>query len=320
MANNILKSLNSEFSLKNTLEGKKNTIKVSKELKTKRLEKMKEYMEKQTTLRISFDLIGENGDLTYIDNNGITFLLTADSFRITFPEYRADMRSTMLGVPFDVRICDIKRDIVLLQCVKEKCTKTGTHRTEALERVLGYRVYHKKYAFVKGTVTDVTKNQIFVDIFDTGVKGVVPTMHFREIYTRDLRAFYKKGDIISGYVIKKRSRGEGEERNWIISMVELNPDPWENLPDTLTIGSVINIKCIAIPEGKSYFWGSSNVAKGIEIMCDFGSGKCKIEVGHTYRCKIKRLNPKKKIFQAVPFGDKAVGYLKNPVVVKNEEK
>lgn len=314
MKTNTLASYKQQY--KQRIKGRKPLTNEEVQAREKALQHFEKMQKTRALMHCSFDMIDGDGNLIFVDDNQIEYFLSEEDLATAYPTYTKETRSAMLGVPIQVYIKEIQNTRVILESAS--VFVPVEERRKELERILSYRVYHKNYPEIMGTVTEVQPNRVFVDIFDSGVIGIIPTLYFRKEFTRDLRQFFKVGEVITGRVVKKKSRTEGEERHWIISTVKYTQDPWKNIPPNITEDSIINIKCIQIPQGKTYFWGVSNLVPGIEIMSDFGGGKLQIEVGGIYKCKIRKISVEEKKFQVVPFGVVSNRYLNSLTEVKKK--
>lgn len=59
------------------------------------------------------------------------------------------------------------------------------------------------------------------------------------------------------------------------------------------------VKCETLDKKSRWWWGSCDEVKGIELFCDFRKG-VNIYPGGKYKCVIKQVSYKDKMFKVVP--------------------
>lgn len=287
-----------------------------------KLNKLKEYMESQKVLDMFADYSDtETGDLYHYDTTGLIYILKAEDIKKLFPTYVPYGNSYLLGTSFKVTIKEISEDgNILLNPVEcsinneeylkyERNSKSLASHAARLENVLheGIKASGKK-PLIRGTVTSVEKDRIFLDIFDTGVIGVVPVKNYAEQFRRDLRDIVAPGDSLKGVVFAYRAREGESEQHFLVSTADYLSDPWVNAK-RFHVGDVIVVKCVekadTLSAKKQYFWGVSRVLPNIDIMCDYGTKmpSSSIVVGHYYRCKMKDIDLNKHHLKVVPFSE-----------------
>ena len=75
-------------------------------------------------------------------------------------------------------------------------------------------------------------------------------------------------------------------------------DPWTEIVP-LEKGAAITVRCVDKPAGKNYFWGVSDRAPGVEIMC-LNNARLKVLIGATFACEVKDFSPSKRTFIVRP--------------------
>lgn len=290
-----------------------------------KMARLKEYQAEETLLDMYVDYSdSETGVLYHIDSVGIEYVLEVDEIKKLFPAYVPYGNSYLLGTTFKCRIkaIDDSTGKVFLSAV-ECSLSAADYKTlsakgvgskndaERLEKVLfeGLNMPGKQKPVVRGTVVKVEKERIFLDLYDTGVIGVVPVKNYAEQFRRDLRDIVYVGDSLKGVVFAYRARKGESEQHFLVSTADFLGDPWKKIKERFDVGDVIVIKCVEKPPvqqtTKKYFWGLSRVVPGIDIMSDYSTKmpRSAITVGHYYKCKIKEIDVVKQHFKVVPFAE-----------------
>mgnify|MGYP003911193457 CR=1 FL=1 len=278
--------------------------------KAKALEEYLMYEKENKSFTVSFNVANSNGDLEYLMSCGVRLVLEYEVFHSAYQGYGVDTKDLFLSVPLIVRVKEIKGDTIYLESAKRNIYA-------AVRANIEKKLKKGEEVLVHGQVTEVTDRSVKINIFNLGFVGIIPTKYWRKDYTRNLADFVSVGEDISAYIFKHgkiMTENDKKYRPYIMSRIELTPDPWDTISDSIDQDSTIVVKCIEIPNGKTYFWGTSPAAKGIEIMCDFGSGRFPIIKGEFYRCKIRVFDKANKKFQATPFRPVAAQYVEEPVV------
>lgn len=288
----------------------------------KKLKKLEEFMKEGTVLDMFADYSDtQTGDLYHVDNVGITYILKCEDIKTLFPQYIPYGNSYLLGTSFKVTIKEIDDDgnvfLNALECsISEskynQLAKKGSHLADHAERL-------KKTLFtglqeegikplVRGTVVKVERDRIFLDIFDTGLIGVVPVKNYAEQYRRDLRDIVYEGDSLKGVVFAYRARQGESEQRFLISTADYLTDAWA-AARRFKVGDIIIIKCVEKPEKcpttQKYFWGVSRMLPSIDIMSDYSTKipNTSVVVGHYYKCKIKNIDIPRHQLKVVPFAE-----------------
>ena len=131
----------------------------------------------------------QTGDLYHYDDLGIRYMLSADEIKKLFSSYEPYGNSYLLGADFKVKIEDIDYNESLVKLSAISCSMsddlyrkmdTREGRSEGQAIRLG-RVLHnslKSENGEKGTCQrprgKCRKDRIYINIFDTGLIGVIP--------------------------------------------------------------------------------------------------------------------------------------------------
>ena len=163
-----------------------------------------------------------------------------------------------------------------------------------------------KKPLIRGTVTAVEQNRIFIDLFDKGVEACIPVKNYMEVFRRDLRDEVEVGDSLKGVVFAYRAKPGEEEKHFLVSTAGFLPDPWKSEKiRNMKQGDILVVKCIEKPtrEKALYFWGASTMLRGIDIMCDYTTKvpASMVAEGHYFRCKVGTLDRKRKHIKVSPF-------------------
>jgi len=276
----------------------------------KKLRKLKKLADSDESFDMFADYSNhETGDMWHYDSSGILYILSADEIRTLYPSYVPYGSSYLLGQIFKVKIksVDEEEEKVYLSAVScdlsnadylgmsKKYSSLSNH-AERLKSLLFDGIGDgKDKVVVRVTVTEVEKDRIFVDIFDTGIIGVIPVKNYAEQYRRDLRDCVMTGDSLKGVVFAYRAReGSGEPERFLVSTAGFLTDPWKHA-ENFNVGDTIVVKCVEKRDNLSahqqYFFGVSPMLPNIDIMCDFTRKipASKVEEGRYYSCKITEL-------------------------------
>lgn len=317
----LLSTLNSEYRSNRGNSPAKRT-KLDAVSKLKKLEQLK-------ADERSFNMFADysdtqSGDLYHYDDLGIRYMLSADEIKKLFSSYEPYGNSYLLGADFKVKIEDIDYNESLVKLSAISCsmsddlyrkmdTREGRSEGQAirLSRVLhnSLKSENGKRALVRGRVVNVEKDRIYINIFDTGLIGVVPVKNYMEQYRRDLRNCVQVDDELKGVVIAYRARKDSDETaHFIISTADHVADPWLKAKN-LKVRDLIIVKCIEKVDApfakRQYFWGSSNTLPNIDIMGDFTTkvpASALIE-GHSYKCKITQIDIRQHKIKVSPFAE-----------------
>lgn len=285
-------------------------------------------MEKKEVFKVSFDLADADGNLSIIDDNGITIVLTREEFMRTATYYSASLRAKFIGIPLVVQVIEIdeERQHVFVT------SGIGLHDEKmirsALMKELIREVKAEKKPIIMGCVMTVNPKYALVNILNVNILGIIQVRNWQKGYTRALDRETNSGDWRE-FQVTKVSKKKGRDYCFELSRIELTEDPWESIPEEfLTENAVISVRCEEKPMGKSFWWGKSSRVNGIEIMGNYNSRIPEIMVSATYRCKIKEVNLKAHVFKVVPFDlindenatQKSIEFIKKKLQIDEEIK
>ncbi len=258
-------------------------------------------MESKTVFKVSFNLADSDGNLSVMDDNGITIVLTYEEFKRTAVYYSASLRAKFIGIPLIVQAVEVDEE----QRKVYVTSGVGLHDEKtiraALMRELLKEVKAEKTPVVMGCVITVNPKYALVNILNVNILGIIQVRDWQKGYTRALDRETNSGDWREFQVVDVNKK-PGSDYRFVLSRVDLTDDPWESIPEEyLEENAVISVRCEEKPVGKSYWWGKSQRITGIEIMGNYNARLAEIMVSATYRCKIKEVDLKEHIFKVVPF-------------------
>lgn len=294
----------------------------------------------QTDVDVDFHKAHENGDVICVyfemgDTDGNLFAMVND-YTICLPVndigervvgFKARMKNRLLRAPIAVKVKEIdeenKHIYVSLDSSVGADGKTAEER-EKIERQfagrLNLEIRKSLKAFtddttgsiekpkVVGTILMVSDRFAMVSLYGTVVTGRIYVQDWGPAYFRSLKSVCKQGETFVFEVIGEKPRTgkdnkpRGNEVLWELSRKNITPDPWseENLKH-VSVDSVIRVSALDFPEGKSYFWGTSKICPGIEIMCNRREEKMPMSKGVTYNCHVTKLDLDKRLLVVTPF-------------------
>lgn len=258
-------------------------------------------MENKAVFKVSFDLADADGNLSIVDENGITIVLTREEFTRTATYYSASLRAKFIGIPLVVQAIEIDEE-------KQRVYVTsgiGLHDEKtiraALMKELIKEVKAEKKPIIMGCVMTVNPKYALVNILNVNILGIIQVRDWQKGYTRSLDHETNSGDWRE-FQVTNVNKKKGSDYRFELSRVDLTDDPWESIPEEyLEENAIISVRCEEKPVGKSFWWGKSPRVNGIEIMGNYNSRMPEIMVSATYRCKIKEVNLKEHVFKVVPF-------------------
>lgn len=252
-------------------------------------------------LEVTFDVATESGDLVYIDEHGLKVILSEEIFSSTATYYKPSIRSKFIGIKMSIRVKSIDKENGLI-IVKSARGNASTSRQVISE--LRNELAQGQKPTVYGVINYVSADRAFVKICGLNVDGMIYVADWSSGYTRFLNEHCHKGDILPFSVvgtITRRSDSENIGELFRLTHDEFAVDPWEQLDSQLIqVGSIIFVKCVSIPTGKTYWWGSTKVAPGIELLGNFNRN-LNIVPGVIYKCKVRKYKPERKMLQVTPF-------------------
>lgn len=261
-------------------------------------EAMENYWKKKEkgTLEVSFDYASQNGDLSYVDDNGITLILTAEEHKKYNANYNARIKDRFIGNFLQLKVKDIdeaNKIVYLTNALDRNNLKTG------IIKELCQAADNGEQVDVWGTVLFVTPKRITINIFNRNVLGFVDVEDWSYAYIRHLENMVSTGEHLKLRLKGMAPRKSGKEIAFSLSRKELHPNPWDSVKNIEEKG-ILNVTIIEVPLDKNYAWGHIKRCPDIEIMVNKSSNLA-LRVGATYKCKVAALKPEEKIFKVSPF-------------------
>lgn len=269
------------------------------------LKRYQEAFENKESFEVKFEQSGKDGTLSCIDNYGIKIVLDGDYLRKDLPYYEEANKASFIGVDFVVKIekVDEAEGVVY---VRSAYSNSQTTRQRLIREILSeVNKEGGEMLVLPGRVINVSEKRAMIDLLGKGILGIINVNDWQVGYVRHLPKTIHKGEVYDFVVEKPLSNSERHRSlAFRLTRVPITEDPWEAIKKTnpdLAVDSVLTVKCIAKPSGKSYWWGISPMINGIEIMGDYSSSVARPYVGVTYKCRVKRYDPDQQKLQVVPF-------------------
>lgn len=262
--------------------------------------------EKKERFEVTFGYAANDGALSGVDEFGVELILDGEQLSRDLSYYSVEHRASFVGVPFTVRVKEVDEEagVVYLSTAWSDSKDTRARLIAEIERELKKREESgdTEPLVVPGRIMNVSEERALVDILGKGVLGIIKVQNWKKGYVRYFTKTVKKGDIYD-FVIQKKLPRKSNSRvpAFALTRKPLTEDPWQNIPKKLQVGTVITVKCLGRPQGKTYWWGSSPMVEGIELMADYTEKFARPIIGVSYKCKITTLDPVKHRFQVVPF-------------------
>lgn len=248
------------------------------------IEKYIEYKNNKNEIECVFN-INRLGSIMFLDGN--VKVILDEKMKAREAEEYIDQ-----GIKVNVSRIDTESNTVYVSRIKTLNERIG----DAIEN-------GEKYVCT-GTVIRVNRNNAYVDIENSGIIGVINANAWRRnAYIRSLTEKCTIGDVIEVCVVEKNNKQDDMEATWRLSREDITTDPWDALMEDVWIeDATINVECVEIPKGKTYWWGKCSQIEDIELVSDF-SNRFEIRINGKYRCKIREVNKNKCIFRIAPFAE-----------------
>ncbi len=250
-------------------------------------------------LEVPFAFADPDGNLVYTDANGVSIVLLEEDFKKSIDYYDASIKDRFVGKPLVTVISKISEEEgrVYVQSARNNQRTTRSQ----LIREINAELSGGNQPAVCGKVVRVSNRSLTVDIFGRGIMGVCPVGNWSVNYTRYLTEQVKRGELVDFNVTGQLPKVKGKELCFSLDHKPYTEDAWDSIPEELLQeGSVVVVKCIDKPDGKSFWWGVSPMLKGIEIMGDF-TKRVDVMVSLPYKCRVDKIDKEKKFFRVVPF-------------------
>ncbi len=270
-----------------------------REAENDRFSAYREANDNKDVLEVVFGYADGEGNLMAKDPNGVEIVLSADEFKKSIDYYEPSIRDKFLGRPIVTTILRIEETEgrVYVQSARNNQRTTRTQLIGELKSELTKGNKPK----VVGKVVAVTQKSVTVDIFGRGVKGVCPVDYWSVNYTRYLKEQVKTGSLVDFEVLEVMPKMRGKDICFSLSHAAFTEDLWPKIPEEfLNKGVDIVVKCIDKPEGKSYWWGTTELIPGLELQGDY-SRKVDVMVSLPYKCKVDKVDKENHVFKVVPF-------------------
>jgi hypothetical protein len=257
--------------------------------------------EKKERFEVTFGATSPDGSLYGSDEFGVRLVLEKEQLMKDLTYYEVEYRANFVGTPFVVRVKSIDEEagIVYLACAWSDSRHTVNQLIDEIKREIAKE---DSMLVVPGRIINVSEERALVDILGKGILGIIKVENWKKGYVRYFTKTVQKNEIYDFVVVKELPRkSRSRTPAFALTRKPITEDPWKNIPEMLAVGSVITVKCLGRPEGKTYWWGSSPMVEGIELMGDYTGAISHPLVGTSYKCKIKKLDPAKHRFQVVPF-------------------
>ena len=308
-ANQFLKSLNSKFEKGVGASGGAPEVREDR-VKIDKLSKLEELKAADKTIKCFIDKIGEDGTISHIDKDGVTYFLTSERITQLYPDYNPRYSGYLLGSSFDGKIGEIDKENKTVELVD---IANGSMKNAVFSRLTkAVRVSNSAQAFkgllnstigkekktgakvrVKGIVKEVKWCVTYIDMYGTGVIGAVPSRLFRQGYTSDMTTLVSVGDVLEGVVIGYGVPVKGEPEAYIVNTAAYTVYNTKKYLDKVKVGDALVVHCVKKPrkEGREFFWGQCSYFPGIDIMCDYSTSVPKESVHLTeyFSVRIKKV-------------------------------
>lgn len=291
MASKFLENLNKGFS-----QSKQVTVVSQQKEQTKKKsakENIQNLIDSKAIISIYIDTTDTEGNLIcHNTEDGLIYKIPYETLYSTQGSY------TMVGREINVTITSFKDDVVNCEMVSKATFDMQGRIISDLCKELKADNHPRLW----GKVLYVTASKANIDLLGKGVRGILKVKEYSKGYTRDLTKHLHPGDMVECDVVGLAPRIKGHHhQGFYVSRRDIAKDPWNEIDESIKKGSIVAVRCIDLPMGKSYWWGlCSGISEEIEIMADF-SQKVRISEGGIYRCVITDFDTEKHILKVAPF-------------------
>lgn len=264
----------------------------------KPLDAYRECMERKGVLEVEFSAADEEGNLYVMNTDGVMVVLKGNDLSEDLEYYRARIKDKFLANAFSVKITDIDEENGIVY-VRSSRNNTNNIRRRISNEIQG-ELRKGLMPHVVGRPRRIDPNKVYVDILCKGILGICNVDKWQAGFTRYIEEECST-DLVYDFVITGQlAPVPGKQAAYALSRVPFTKDPWTQVPAHVEKDSVLVVKCIDLPEGKSYWWGKSPVVQNIDIMCDYNDN-IRVLAGNSYKCKVKECDRDAHILKAVPF-------------------
>ncbi len=265
------------------------------------LERYQEAMDNKERFEVTFGYASNDGTLYGTDEFGVRLVIAGEQLAKDLSYYSAEHKASFVGTPFVVRVKEIDEENATVY-LRTAWSDSKDTRNKLISEIRREIEKEDAQLVVPGRVIQVNEKRALVDILGRGILGIITVDNWQKGYIRYFSKTVQKNGVYD-FVVKKELPKKAKTRTpaFILTRKPITEDPWQNIPPMLAVGSVITVKCLDRPQGKTFWWGTSPMVEGIELMCDYTSSVPHPLVGVSYKCKIKKLEPEKHRLQAAPF-------------------
>lgn len=255
---------------------------------------------KKKPLTVMFEYADSEGNLSLIDENGIRVSLSAKDFEKENTYYSKDIKERFLSLDVSVSVVEIDE---VNKTVRVVPSVTRDQQKASLMRDIFDALKKGEHPRLYGDVMSVSDSRITVNILHKNILGIMSIKDWSPTYTSHFGAVVRPGEIIEFEIVGQAPKKPGADIAFTLSRKEIVVDPWTLLPD-FKEGDVLVVKCIDRPSGKNidrtYWWGTSKMAPGVEIMCDVNQ-RLRLMNGASYKCRVRKFDKEKHVFQCNTF-------------------
>ncbi len=265
------------------------------------LELYRSLLESQSPIECKFISADQDGAQLSVDSNGVTLKMLKEDMKLSGYQRRS---GSMLGVNLTVVVKDIdeQNNTVYFAMSRGKSTIADTLNLEIKNDLAKGNPVRLAGRVIKVFPASPNKaGNAWVRLLDQDVIGNIDVRDWAPVFTRKLEDVcllneVYEFDVLGRYTTHKKTG----KTIWKLSRKNITPDPWAALPVAFKEGNVMLVKAVEKPKDKSYFWGTSPLTPGINIMCNYPSD-VQVVIGAYYKCKIDRLNIDERFFRVSPF-------------------
>lgn len=238
----------------------------------------------------------------YCDSNGNLYLNDGD-YKICFKNTRknkekfAKSAAYFLGVELQVKVKYIENNVIYVYY------NNYERDVPELKMEIESLLINDFSPEVVGRIKDVRPDHIIVDIFEKGIIGFCQKSNWSNSYIEDMNSVCTRGAFYSFNIIN-----HGKYGTYHLSHVNFEENVWDKVNGSIESGETCIIKCIEHVREKGFWWGEIESFKGIQVQCNYPQNlntNFSIEIGETYRCVVREIKAKEKVFRATPFSKAA---------------
>ena len=266
----------------------------------------KTYQEEERVFDIVFSSVDPDGTFSTMDGD-VKLVLTEEEFNKVATSNNTYATANLLGVTMQVKVVnfDPEGNKVYVALAGSTKLRYAVNMRNEINDELSKSLAQGKHPIVWGLIKKVTKQKVMVDILGRGILGFVNANNWCKDYVRTLEGKCKEGEYLQFEVLGRAPKMENKPTAYILGRKNLVPSAWDTLDyEGLKEDGVMLVKCLEKPVGKTYWWGTSDRAPGIEILGDFTSkfpNEKSLFVGITYKCKIRKVDKEGRKISVKPF-------------------